>query len=244
MQGSTTAETERELWRRFKETGDPELRNRLVVHYSPLVKFVSGRVRSGLPSTVEQDDLISDGVIGLMDANDKFEPERGLQFQTYAVTRIRGAMVDGLRASDWVPRTARDKIRRIETTTEELALELGRPPTDEELSAALDLTVETLRKHRGDGSHSGVSSLEESLDNGHAHPVTSLDLPDAEDDLPEEFLSAVRTLPERDRVVVALYYWERFTLAEIGRVLGVTESRVSQLMSRATRTLRSRLGVT
>ena len=243
MQGSSTAETEQELWRRFKEDGDPDLRNRLVVHYSPLVKFVAGRVRSGLPPTVEQDDLISDGVIGLMDAIDKFQPERGLQFQTYAVTRIRGAMVDGLRAVDWVPRTARDKIRRIEGVTAELSRTLGRAPTDQELSVELDVPVGMLRKHRGDGSHAGVSSLEETLESGHAEPATTFDLPGADDDLPEEFLAAVRALPERDQVVVALYYWERFTLAEIGRVLGVTESRVSQLMSRATKTLRARLGV-
>ena len=99
-----------------------------------------------------------------------------------------------------------------------------------------------LRRYRGDGSHTGVSSLEESLDKGHTHPVVGLDLPGGDDDLPVEFLSAVRALPERDQVVMALYYWERFTLAEIGRVLGVSESRVSQLMSRATKTLRSRLG--
>lgn len=243
MQGSSTAETEQELWRRFKETGDAEVRNRLVVHYSPLVKFVSGRVRSGLPSTVEQDDLISDGVIGLMDAIDKFEPERGLQFQTYAVSRIRGAMVDGLRATDWVPRAARDKIRRIESVTAEMTRSLGRAPTDRELAAELDLPVDQLRKHRGDGSHNGMSSLEETLEGGHPEPLTSFDMPGADDGLPAEFLTAVRSLPERDQVVVALYYWERFTLAEIGRVLGVTESRVSQLMSRATKTLRARLGV-
>ena len=126
------------LWRRFKHDGDREARDRLVVHYSPLVKFVAGRVRSGLPPAVEQADLVSDGVIGLMDAIDKFDPERGLQFQTYAVTRIRGAMVDGLRASDWVPRSVREKIREIDAAQTKLERSLGRAPSDAEVAAAIE----------------------------------------------------------------------------------------------------------
>lgn len=228
------------LWRRFKEEGDKDARDRLVIHYSPLVKFVAGRVRSGLPPAVDQADLVSDGVIGLMDALDKFDPERGLQFQTYAVSRIRGAMVDGLRASDWVPRSVREKIRDIDAAQAKLERQLGRTPTDAEVAAALDMSVAGLRKIYGQTAHTSVVSFENTVEDVDA-PRATTDLPGADDDIPPGFLTAVRALPERDQVVVALYYWERLTLAEIGQVLGVTESRVSQLHSRATLALRRKL---
>jgi RNA polymerase sigma factor for flagellar operon FliA len=227
------------LWQRFKIDGDRDARDRLVVHYSPLVKFVAGRVRSGLPSSVDQNDLVSDGVLGLMDAVDKFEPERGLQFQTYAVTRIRGAIVDGLRSSDWVPRSVRERIRDIDAAQVRLEAELGRAPRDEEVATELGMTVAELRKVYSQTAHTSVVSFETVVDD--AAPRATADLPGADDDLPAGFLAAVRELAERDQIVVALYYWERLTLAEIGQVLGVTESRVSQLHSRATLALRRKL---
>jgi RNA polymerase sigma factor FliA len=227
------------LWDRFKSEGDRDARDRLVVHYSPLVKFVAGRVRSGLPPSVDQNDLVSDGVLGLMDAVDKFEPERGLQFQTYAVQRIRGAIVDGLRSFDWVPRSVREKIRDVNAASARLEHELGRAPKDKELAAEMGLTVAELRKIYSQTAHTSVASFETVLDD--EAPRAHSDLPGADDDLPPGFLRAVRELAERDQVVVALYYWERLTLAEIGQVLGVTESRVSQLHSRATMTLRRKL---
>src|SRR5919106_3149551 len=119
-----------ELWQAYKATRDPELRNRLVLQYSPLVKFVAGRVRTGLPQSVDSADLVSEGVLGLMDAIEKFEPGRGLQFQTYAVPRIRGAIIDGLRAADWVPRSVRTKVRDIERAQVQLESRFGRTPTD------------------------------------------------------------------------------------------------------------------
>ena len=227
------------LWRRFKHDGDREARDRLVVHYSPLVKFVAGRVRSGLPPAVEQADLVSDGVIGLMDAIDKFDPERGLQFQTYAVTRIRGAMVDGLRATDWVPRSVREKIREIDAAQTKLERSLGRAPTDAEVAAELEMSVAELRRVYTQTAHTSVVSFETVVDE--EAPRASAALPGGDDGLPPGFLAAVRELAERDQIVVALYYWERLTLAEIGQVLGVTESRVSQLHSRATMQLRRKL---
>lgn len=228
------------LWERYKKDGDMEARNRLVVQYSPLVKFVAGRVRSGLPPAVEQADLVSDGVIGLMDAIDKFDPDRGLQFQTYAVSRIRGAIVDGLRASDWVPRSVREKIRDIDAAHAKLEKSLGRAPKDSEVAEELSITVAELRKVYSQTAHTSVVSFETSVDDEETPRATS-DLPGADDDIPPGFLAAVRQLPERDQIVVALYYWERLTLAEIGQVLGVTESRVSQLHSRAALTLRRKL---
>ena len=227
------------LWQRFKIDGDRDARDRLVVHYSPLVKFVAGRVRSGLPPSVDQNDLVSDGVLGLMDAVDKFEPERGLQFQTYAVTRIRGAIVDGLRSSDWVPRSIREKIRDVDAASARLEAELGRPPKDRELAAALGMSLGELRKVFSQTAHTSVVSFETVVEE--EAPRETGGLPGADDDLPPGFLSAVRELAERDQIVVALYYWERLTLAEIGQVLGVTESRVSQLHSRATLALRRKL---
>ncbi len=235
----TTDQSVDELWRRFKTEGDRDARDRLVVHYAPLVKFVAGRVRSGLPASVDQNDLVSDGVIGLMDAVDKFEPERGLQFQTYAVTRVRGAIVDGLRTSDWVPRSVREKIRDIDAAQTRLEAQLGRSPTDREVADELGLSVEELRKVYTLTAHTSVVSFETVVDED--APGSTTDLPGADDDLPPGFLRAVRELAERDQVVVALYYWERLTLAEIGQVLGVTESRVSQLHSRATMQLRRKL---
>ena len=235
----TTDQSVDELWRRFKTEGDRDARDRLVVHYAPLVKFVAGRVRSGLPASVDQNDLVSDGVIGLMDAVDKFEPERGLQFQTYAVTRVRGAIVDGLRTSDWVPRSVREKIRDIDAAQTRLEAQLGRSPTDREVADELGVSVEELRKVYTLTAHTSVVSFETVVDED--APGSTTDLPGADDDLPPGFLRAVRELAERDQVVVALYYWERLTLAEIGQVLGVTESRVSQLHSRATMQLRRKL---
>jgi RNA polymerase sigma factor for flagellar operon FliA len=228
------------LWRRYKQTGDRDARDRLVMQYSPLVKFVAGRVRSGLPPSVDQNDLVSDGVIGLMDAIDKFEPERGLQFQTYAVTRIRGAIVDGLRSSDWVPRSVREKIRDVDAAQARLEARLGRTPEDAEVAAELGISVADLRNIYSQAANTSIVSFETVVEDEPPSTAARAPVP-GEDDLPEGFLAAVRELPERDQVVVALYYWERLTLAEIGQVLGVTESRISQLHSRATLALRRKL---
>jgi RNA polymerase sigma factor FliA len=230
-----------ELWQGYKATGDLELRNRLVVQYSPLVKYVAGRVRSGLPQSVEQSDLISEGVIGLIDAIDRFEPERGLQFQTYAVPRIRGAMVDSLRSSDWVPRSLREKKRDIERAQASLETRLGRTPSDAEVAAELGIAVSDLREAYRKMSYTNVASIDEL-------GVSDELVPHAPDgsgdpDLGPELLEAVHTLPERDRIIVALYYFEGLTLAEIGQVLGVTESRVSQLHTKVTMTLKTKLSL-
>jgi RNA polymerase sigma factor for flagellar operon FliA len=230
-----------ELWQGYKETGDLELRNRLVVQYSPLVKYVAGRVRSGLPQSVEQSDLISEGVIGLIDAIDRFEPERGLQFQTYAVQRIRGAMVDSLRSSDWVPRSLREKKRDIERAQASLETKLGRTPSDAEVAAELGIAVSDLRKAYRKVSYTNVASIDELGVGDELVPHAPDGSGDA--DLGPELLEAVHTLPERDRIIVALYYFEGLTLAEIGQVLGVTESRVSQLHTKVTMTLKTKLSL-
>ena len=228
-------------WRHYRDTGEPEARDRLVLHYSPLVKYVAGRVRAGLPASVEQDDLISDGVLGLMGAIEHFDLDRGLQFQTYAVPRIRGAKVDGLRASDWVPRLVREKMRDLNAATAALEHRLQRRPSEPELADELGISVRELRKRYSESSYATLSSIEsDHMTHDVAAPVGE-GVPDAPDGLPDGFVGAIRDLPERDQIVMALYYWEGLSLAEIGQVLKVSESRVSQLMTRATLELRRHL---
>ena len=229
-----------EFWRAYKRTGDLEARNRLVMRYSPLVKYVAGRIRPGLPTSVDMADLLSDGVIGLMDAIEKFDPERGLQFQTYAVARIRGAIIDGLRAGDWVPRSVRAKIRQVEEAQVALEHRLGRTPEDEEVAAELGISLAELHEIYGKSAYTGVAYLSDLGTSDDVGPAThDLDLEDEE--MRSVLVQAIRTLPERDQIIVTLYYFEGLTLSEIGEVLGVTESRVSQLHSRCAMSLRRKL---
>ncbi len=227
------------LWAEYKTTGDAELRNQLVLQYSPLVKYVAGRVRSGLPASVESADLVSEGVIGLMDAIEKFDHSRGLQFQTYAVPRIRGAIIDSIRAADWVPRSVRNRLRDIEVARTALHHELGRDADDVELAARLGIRVAELREMAGKPTQMGVAADEELVEIGDAGP--GLEEAFEDEGTRDLLMRAVRFLPERDQIIIALYFFEGLTLAEIGRVLQVTESRVSQLRSRATKALRQQL---
>jgi RNA polymerase sigma factor for flagellar operon FliA len=229
-----------ELWAAYKATGDVELRNRLVIQHAPLVKYVVGRVRSGLPQNVDWNDLVSEGVAGLIDAIEKFRPERGVQFQTYAVLRIRGAVIDGLRATDWVPRAVRADIRKIEHTRAALEADYGRSPEDAEIAAGMGVSVSELQDIYSKASYAGVASLDVigmNEDLGPTVPGPS----DDDDDMRNALAQVVRQLPERDQIIIALYYYEGLTLAEIGEVLGVTESRVSQLHARTALALRGKL---
>jgi len=228
-----------QLWKAYKATGRLELRNRLVLQYAPLVKFVAGRVRSGLPDSVDRADLMSEGVIGLMDAIQKFEPARGLQFQTYAVPRIRGAIIDSLRSADWVPRSVRQTIRDIERAHVALTGRLERTPTDGEIAQEMQISVRELHDIYSKVSYTSLASVEELGLVEDPAPASGAAIDDAE--TRAALMAAVGWLAERDRIIVALYYFEGLTLAEIGQVFRVTESRVSQLHTRATLALRSRL---
>jgi RNA polymerase sigma factor for flagellar operon FliA len=230
-----------ELWASFASTRDQELRNRLVLRYSPLVKYVVGRIRSGLPQSVDTADLLSDGVLGLMDAVEKFEPARALQFQTYAVPRIRGAVLDGLRARDWVPRSIRTKIRDVQRAQATLEAALGRTPDDAEIAAELQISVPELQELDSRASYTAVVYLDEigMSDDSAPRTTTALDTDDTE--MRAMLVHAIRQLPMRDQIIVTLYYFEGLTLSEIGLVIGVTESRVSQLHTRCALTLRSKL---
>ncbi|TDV39756.1 FliA/WhiG family RNA polymerase sigma factor [Actinophytocola oryzae] len=239
------------LWRQFGEQREQLLRDRLVLHYAPLVKYVAGRVGTGLPAHVEVADLIQSGIFGLVDAIEKFEPERGLKFETYAMQRIRGAILDDLRAQDWVPRSVRGRAREVERALERLGAQLRRTPTDGELADELGLSLNELRDVYAQLQLTSVVALDELAAAGRGPTPLADILEDQEaldpvallvdQDNRRQLAQAIAHLAERDRVVVTLYYFENLTLAEIGRVLGVTESRVCQLHTRAVLRLRAKL---
>ena len=244
----------RDLWRRYKENGDPRARERLVLAYSPLVKYVAGRMSSGLPAHVEEADLISYGLLGLISAIERFEPAREIRFETFAITRIKGSIIDELRSLDWVPRSVRAKAREIERANAKLEHKLHRAPTDQEMAAELEVELDDFQESLmrisnssvvaldelwtvSDSSGDQVSLLDTIQDESAADPAQEMDLTDMKDRLAD----SIARLPEREKLVVALYYYENLTLREIGEVLGVTESRVSQLHTKAVLRLKSRL---
>ena len=244
----------KDLWRRYKESGDPRARERLVLAYAPLVKYVAGRMSSGLPAHVEEADLISYGLLGLISAIERFEPEREIRFETFAITRIKGSIIDELRSLDWVPRSVRAKAREIERANAKLEHQLHRAPTDSEMAEALESTVEEFQESLMKISNSSVVALDElwTVSDSSGDQVSLLDTiqdPTAVDpaqemdltDMKDRLADAIARLPEREKLVVALYYYENLTLREIGEVLGVTESRVSQLHTKAVLRLKSRL---
>jgi RNA polymerase sigma factor for flagellar operon FliA len=244
----------RDFWRRYKTGGDEKAREGLVVAYSPLVKYVAGRMASGLPAHVDEADLISYGLGGLINAIERFDLGRDVKFETYAITRIKGAIIDELRSLDWVPRSVRQRARDIERANAKLEHRLQRAPNDEEMSHELGMTVGEFQDALLQISHSTIAALDElwTVNDTSGDQVSLLDtitddnspdpasLVDATE-LKDRVADAIARLPEREKLVIALYYYENLTLREIGEVLGVTESRVSQLHTKAILRLRSRL---
>jgi RNA polymerase sigma factor for flagellar operon FliA len=243
-----------DLWRRYKASADERARERLVVAYSPLVKYVAGRMSSGLPAHVEEADLISYGLGGLISAIDRFDLTREIKFETYAISRIRGAIIDELRTLDWVPRSVRARAREFERANVKLEARLQRAPTDEEMSSELGITVDDFQEALLQISTSTIVALDElwSVSDSTGDSVSLLDtIPDRgapdpqavvdQSELRDRIADAIAALPEREKLVIALYYYENLTLREIGEVLGVTESRVSQLHTKAVLRLRSKL---
>ena len=234
-------------WQRWLESRDPKARDQLIVHYSPLVKFVAGRVGAGLPNSVDPGDLVSAGVFGLIDAVERFDAARGVKFETFAVPRIRGAVFDGLRSLDWVPRSVRSRAREVETAFTELEGRHGRAPTDAELSAHLKLSGPEFQKWLNSIASTTVGPLDRALVAGAEPRALTGDIPDTPSSIVEDgevrrlVRGEVKRLPEREKMVLSLYYDEGLTLAEIGNVLGVTESRVSQIHTKAVLHLRARL---
>jgi len=240
-------------WDSFKRESSDLAREKLILHYAPLVKYVASRVATGLPSSVEQADLVSYGIFGLIDALKKFEPGRGNKFETYAIPRIRGAIIDELRAMDWVPRSVRFKQREIEKALADLESTHKRQPTETELAERLDLTVRELHDVINQISFVSVLALDEMVSVGADRgeqvslidtladrgldPTTGMESQETRGLL----AAAINSLSEREKIVVTLYYFEGLTLAEIGEILGVTESRVCQIHTKAVGGLRGQL---
>jgi RNA polymerase sigma factor for flagellar operon FliA len=241
------------LWLEYKATREQHLRDQLLVHYSPLVKYVAGRVAAGLPQNVEQADLISYGIFGLIDAVEKFDPARGYKFETYAIARIKGAILDELRSIDWVPRSVRAKARALERAYTKLEAIHRRSPTDEEVAGELGLSDEQFQALLGQLSFVGVVALDELLSAGGERGETMTlgdTIPDSGDgpvgvyeveEMRQLLAQSINRMPEREKIVLTLYYYEGLTLAEIGQVLGVTESRVCQIHTKAVLQLRSKI---
>jgi RNA polymerase sigma factor FliA len=240
------------LWSEFKATGTQELRNQLIIYYMPFVKYIASRVLAGLPRHFDEEDLVSYGIIGLIDAIERFELDRNLRFETYAIPRIKGAIIDELRTIDWVPRSVRTMARAIEQAFARLEGTLRRTPIEAEVAAELEMSVEDFHKAlrkistvgmmaldevRSGGDSSERSTLGETLPDGSWGPVDTFEAKESK----EALVMAVDGMPERERTVLMMYYYDGLTLMEIGQILGVTESRVCQINTKALRQLRSKL---
>ncbi len=245
--------TEEQLWKRYKKNRDPEIRNALIRQYAPLVKYVAGKVAIGMPHNVEFDDLVGYGVFGLFDAIEKFDPGKHVKFKTYAVTRIRGAIFDELRLIDWVPRSVRQKTREIEEAVRHLEASLGRTATDKEIARELGISVKEFEKLMLKISGTSILSLSDVWytgdDNDKVSIADSIESPQSlnpdiiveKSEIRQVIIKAIGELPEKEKKVLVLYYYEDLTLKEIGQVLEVTESRVSQLHTKAIVRLRAKL---
>lgn len=241
------------LWDQYKEYGDNQAREAIIIQYSSLVKYVAGRVAISLPPNVQRDDLFSYGIFGLIDAIEKFDHKRGIKFETYAISRIRGSILDGLRAMDWVPNSIRQKAKEVEKAYASVEYKLGRAATDDEICEYLAINNEQFKQIINDTRVISLQSLDEFWNDGEnkdtirlidsiedtncEDPTSNLEYEETKAVLAE----AIEKLPDREKMVVSLYYYDGLTLKEIGEVLGVSESRISQMHSKAILRLRGRL---
>lgn len=244
---------ENELWIEFKKTKSPQLRDKFIRQYMPLVKYVAGKVSVGMPGSVDFDDLVGYGQFGLLDAINKFDPEKNVKFKTYAVTRIRGAIFDELRSLDWVPRSVRQKSREIEDTIVQLESKLGRPASDSEVAGAMGISEDEYHQTILKVSGTSVLSLNDVWYAGEESEHVSIgdciespsslnpDVIVEREEIRRVIIEAINELPEKEKMVLVLYYHEDMTFKEIGQVLEVSESRVSQLHTKANLRLRAKL---
>ena len=245
--------TEDELWSRYKNKKEPAVRDAFIRQYAPLVKYVAGKVAASMPNTVEFEDLVGFGVFGLLDAIEKFDPDKNVKFKTYAITRIRGAIFDELRSIDWVPRSVRQKTKEIEDAVVSLESKLGRPASDQEIASSMGVSDDEFLKTMLKISSTSVLSLNDVWYSGDESDKISIGEsiesptsmnPDAtveREEVKRVIVQAINELPEKEKKVLVLYYYEDLTLKEIGQVLEVTESRVSQLHTKAILRLRAKL---
>ncbi len=250
---SPIVQDERNLWRQYRATGDKSIHDRLVKQYAPLVKYVAGKMAMSISSNVDFDDLVSYGVFGLFDAIQKYDPEKPTKFKTYAVTRIRGAIYDGLRSIDWVPRSIRQKAREVDNVIRDLEASLGRPCTNQEIADRMDVTLQELEKIKFKISGTSMLSLNDVWNTGdESDNIATIDNiespasmnPDAiieKEEIKKFIVAAIEELSDREKKVLVLYYYEDLTLKEIGKILEVTESRISQLHTKAIRRLREKV---
>lgn len=239
-----------ELWEKYMQTGSEKLREQIIVEYVPLVKLVAGRLNMYLGYTVEYDDLVSYGIFGLIDAIDKFDYGKGIKFETYASLRIRGSILDQIRKMDWIPRSVRQKQKQIETAIVNLEKEKGNNLKDQDIAGALGISVEEYRSWEGMTNISNIASLDEFMEQGaengmkeprnnvYLEPEQAIDREEVKKILAE----ALELLTEKERRVVVLYYYEELTLKEVASVLEVSESRISQLHSKALEKMKKYLG--
>jgi len=241
-----------QLWQRFKEEDDQNAREELVIHYSYLVKYMANRMAINLPPSVEVDELISYGIEGLIEAADKFDYQRKIKFETYAIARIKGAMIDGLRAMDWVPVSVRQKSKELEKAYNRIETRLGRNATDQEVAEELGITLAQFQMLLRDVSLATILYLEDFLPGEDGTSRRIMDLIEDEQadnalnmaefmDTKRVLAEAISRLPEKEKLVLELYYYEGLNLKEIGAVMGLSESRISQLHSKAILRLRGRL---
>lgn len=242
----------KKLWEDYADTKSPEIREKIILEYAPLVKVVAGRLSMYLGYNVEYEDLVSYGIFGLIDAIDKFDCMKDVKFETYASLRIRGAILDQIRKMDWIPRTIRQKQKRIDAAIKEIETQYGRSATDEEIATLLGITDEEYLDWQSQMKITNVVSLNEFLEQGSEVPNEAGSTKSAAFDSPEEILErdelkkmleqALELLTEKERKVIVLYYYEDLTLKEISNILEVSESRISQLHTRALQKMRGRLG--
>ncbi|HWR43140.1 FliA/WhiG family RNA polymerase sigma factor [Sporomusa sp.] len=230
------------LWREYHSNRNPEIREKLIENYLPLVKLVAGRIAVSLPQHVDKDDLISNGFFGLIESIERFDPDRGVKFETYAVVRVRGAILDSLRAQDWIPATIRQKARQYEQTMAKLEHVLGRSASDEEIAIAMKISLSELHTLINHLNTSTLIPLEEFARTETASQHT----PNPSQHLEEEevrlmLARSIDKLPEKERLVVSLYYYDGLTLKEISLILKLSEARISQLHTKAIFRLRGAL---
>ena len=239
-----------ELWEEYYKTKNVEMRQQLITEYAGLVKVVAGRLGMYLGYTVDYDDLVGYGIFGLIDAIDKFEISKGVKFETYASLRIRGSILDQIRKMDWIPRTLRQKQKRLDQVSCDLEAKFGRAATNEELCKELDMSIEELEGLQNQTQIANLVSLDEYLEQGSEVRVEAgnkqrFEQPEQvieRQELKRILAEAIDSLKENERKVIALYYFEELTLKEISRILGVSESRVSQLHTKSLKKMKEKLG--
>ena len=242
----------KKLWEEYAKAKSPEIREKIILEYAPLVKVVAGRLSMYLGYNVEYEDLVSYGIFGLIDAIDKFDFLKDVKFETYASLRIRGAILDQIRKMDWIPRTIRQKQKKIDAVIRDIEARYGRSATDEEVSSGLGITEEGYLDWQSQMKITNVVSLNEFLEQGSEVPNEASQSRSSQFDSPEEVLErdelkkmlteSLELMTEKERKVIVFYYYEDLTLKEISNILGVSESRISQLHTRALQKMRTKMG--